>query len=107
MCLGDLWFPGQLGLPEDLSRWLEILSAVEQDGADNDRVRAHDLLVVVGVGCAVWAVVAVDCLACSSVSACVLMQDLASKKTGGKESRLTGVTVIGVCVELSFGNLQV
>jgi hypothetical protein len=61
---GDLWLPRHLGFPEDLGRGLELLAAVEQDGAHDDRVRSHDLLVVVDVRRAVGAVVAVHCLAC-------------------------------------------
>ena len=45
----DLRLPAHLSLAEDLSRGLELHAAVEEDGADNDGVRAHDLLVVVCV----------------------------------------------------------
>lgn len=57
-----LGLPGEAILAEDLSRDLEVLGALQQAGADDDLV-AQDGLVVVDVGGAVGAVVAVDVLA--------------------------------------------
>ena len=54
-----LRLPGETVLAEDLGRDLEILGALQQAGADDDLV-AEDGLVVVHVGGAVGAVVAVD-----------------------------------------------
>jgi hypothetical protein len=62
--LSDFRLPCQLGLAEDFSRWLELLAAIEQDGAQYDGVWAHDLLVMVDVTGAIGAVVAVDCFSC-------------------------------------------
>lgn len=60
---GNLLLPGQLGLAEDLSGRLELFALVQQAGAQNDLVVAQGGLVVVGVGGAVGAVVAVHRLA--------------------------------------------
>lgn len=57
-----LRLPGQTILAEDLRRDLEVLGALQQAGADNDLV-AQDGLMVVHVGGAVGAVVAMDGLA--------------------------------------------
>lgn len=63
MNLGDGLLPRHHGLAVDLGRGLERLAVVEQHGAGDDGVRAHDLLVMVRVRRAVGAVVAVDRLA--------------------------------------------
>lgn len=62
--LSNLLFPRHLVLAEDLSRDWQLLATVEQNGAKHNRVRTHGLLVVVDVGGALRAVVAVDSLAC-------------------------------------------
>lgn len=51
--------PPELSLREDLASRLHSLSAVEEDGPDDDSI-AHDGLVVVDVRGAGWAEVAVD-----------------------------------------------
>ena len=56
----NLLLPRHADLPIDLSTELQVLSIVEQDGANDVLVIAHDGLVVVDVGGAVAAVVAVD-----------------------------------------------
>lgn len=62
----NLLLPRHLGLAVNLRAGLEVLAlAAEEHGARNDGVGAHDLLVVVDVGRAVGAVVAVHGLACS------------------------------------------
>ena len=63
----NLLLPRQSILAVNLCGRLQILAALEQGGADDD-LGAEDGLVVVGVGGAVGAVVAVDVLACSVVS---------------------------------------
>lgn len=55
----QLRLPSQTVFSEDLSAELEVLGALQEGGAHDDFV-AHDGLVVVGVGGAVRAVVAVD-----------------------------------------------
>lgn len=57
--------PQEAILDVQLSRNLEVTVAVKEDGAHNDFVRSHGCLVVVGVGSAVGAVVAVYCVACT------------------------------------------
>ena len=59
----QLRLPPQPILAEDLSGNGPLLAAVEESGADDDLVVAHDGLVVVDVGGAVGAVVAVDWVA--------------------------------------------
>jgi hypothetical protein len=61
--LRTLRLPRHLGLPVNLSQRLEVLPAIDQHSPQDDRIGAHDLLVVVGVGSAVGAIVAVDGLA--------------------------------------------
>ena len=61
--LRNLRLPAHLGLAEDLSSRLQVLASVEEDGTDDDLI-AHDGLVVVDMGGAIGAVVAVDRLAC-------------------------------------------
>lgn len=51
MRLRNLRLPRHLGLAEDLSGRLERHAPVEEDGADDDGVRAHYFLVVVCVRC--------------------------------------------------------
>ena len=46
-----------LRLAIDLSSGLELLAIVKENGPDDDGVRAHDLLMVIDVRRAVWAVV--------------------------------------------------
>lgn len=58
--LGNLLLPVHLLLAVDLGTRLEALALVEQDGADDDLVGTHDVLVVVWVGGAGLAEVAVD-----------------------------------------------
>ena len=41
-----LGLPVHLGLAEDLGGWLELHAVVEEDGADDNSVRAHNFLVV-------------------------------------------------------------
>ena len=67
----QLWLPAQPILAEDLSNDWELLAALEQASADND-LGAENGLVVVDVGGAVGAVVAVYWLACGAgrVSKC-------------------------------------
>lgn len=60
---GDLLLPSQLGLAEDLGGRLEALALVQETSAQDDLVVAKSSLVVVGVGGAVGAVVAVHRLA--------------------------------------------
>lgn len=60
--LSQLWLPAQPILAEDLSNYWELLAALEQASADND-LGAENSLVVVDVGGAVGAVVAVYWLA--------------------------------------------
>jgi len=55
----NLLLPVHLRLAVDLSVGFPVLASVEEDGADDD-FRAHDGLVVVDMGGAVGAVVAVD-----------------------------------------------
>lgn len=57
--------PREAILAVQLSRNLEVTVAVKEDCAHNDFVRSHGCLVVVGVGSAVGAVVAVYCVACT------------------------------------------
>ena len=59
----DLLLPWRPILSENLRGGLQILAARKQRGADDD-FRAEDGLVVVDVGGAVGAVVAVDILSC-------------------------------------------
>lgn len=62
--LRNLLLPLQLGLAIDFGADVEILAAFrQQGGTEDDGVWAHDLLMVVDVGGAVWAIVAVDRLA--------------------------------------------
>ena len=67
----QLWLPAQPVLAEDLGSDWELLAALEQASADND-LGAENGLVVVDVGGAVGAVVAVYWLACGGgrVSKC-------------------------------------
>lgn len=57
--------PREAILAVQLSRNLEVTVVVKEDCAHNDFVRSHRCLVVVGVGSAVGAVVAVYCVACT------------------------------------------
>ena len=57
--IGHLLLPGQTILAEELGRDLEIFAAYQQARANDDLVVAHGRLVMVGVGGAVGAVVAV------------------------------------------------
>lgn len=62
--MGNLLLPTHLRFPVDLSSWLEFLSVLpEKDGTSNDGVVSHDRLMVVNVGSAARAVVAVYCFA--------------------------------------------
>ena len=58
--LRTLRLPRHLRLPIDLRQRLEVLPAIHENGAEDNRIGTHDLLLVVGVRCAVGAVVAVD-----------------------------------------------
>lgn len=67
--LGNFGLPAELVLAVDLGGDRELLAGVGRDaGAGDDGVRAHNLLVVVDVGGAVRAVVAVDGVACGCYS---------------------------------------
>lgn len=57
--------PREAILAVQLSRNLEVTVTVKEDCAHNDFVGSHGCLVVVGVGSAVGAVVAVYCVACT------------------------------------------
>lgn len=57
--------PREAILAVQLSRNLEVTVAGKEDCANNDFVKSHGCLVVVGVGSAVGAVVAVYCVACT------------------------------------------
>lgn len=63
--MGNLFLPAHLGLSVDLSSRLKLLALLtEKDGSGNDSIISHDGLVVVHVGGAARAVVAVYCFAC-------------------------------------------
>jgi hypothetical protein len=68
-CLSYLLLPWQTSLFIDLSTWVDLLSIVEEDDADNNLV-AHDSLVAIHMGCAVGPVVAVYSLVWKMVSKC-------------------------------------
>ena len=59
----NLRLPRHLSLAPDLGSRLPLLRAVEEDGSDHE-LGAHDSLMVVDVGGAVGAIVAIDILAC-------------------------------------------
>lgn len=59
----NLLLPSEPVLAENLSADWEALATLEQDGANNDGVWPHDLLIMVDVTSAVSAEVAVDTLA--------------------------------------------
>lgn len=61
--LRNLRLPAHLRLAKDLSSGLQIFAAIKEHGT-HDELVAHDGLVVVDMGSAVGAVVAVDRLAC-------------------------------------------
>ena len=60
----DLRLPFQTVFTVDLGCDLEVFGALQQAGS-HDNVVAHDGLVVVGMGSAVGAVVAVDGVSCA------------------------------------------
>lgn len=57
--------PREAILAVQLSRNLEVTVAVKEDRAHDDFVGSHGCLVVVGVGSAVGAVIAVYCVTCA------------------------------------------
>ena len=67
-----LFLPRRPILAENFRRRLQVFPALEQRGADDD-FGAEDGLVVVDVGGAVGAVVAVDVLSCSKGSVGLLL----------------------------------
>jgi len=94
--VGDLLLPAHLVLTEDLGGDLEVLATLWQEtSAEDDGVVTHDCnwvsqscigillvlkltgLVVVDVGGAVWAVVAVDVLAFEVLARDSIFEDLA------------------------------
>ena len=62
--MGNLGLPSQPILAVDLDRDLEALGALQQAGSHDNQIVAHDSLMVVRVGGAVRAVVAVNGLSC-------------------------------------------
>jgi hypothetical protein len=83
----NLLLPAHARLAEDLCVRGELVAAVEQDGANDNRVRAHDLLVVVRVCGAVGAEVAVDLLARVAGVGVVLLEKSVSLKVRGNWNR--------------------
>jgi len=104
MC--HLRLPGETILAEDLRSDLEILGALEQAGTDHDLV-TEDGLVVVHVGGAIGAVVAVDRLAWEEVSELLGQADMAGETMGlrlgsveerGKRKRGDNEKRVGRCL---------
>ena len=98
--LRALRLPRHLGLAVNLSSWLEVLSALEKDGAHDDRVWAHDLLVVICVRGAVGAIVAVDGFAAVAF-VCVGLETALGDLEGGLGDDL--VQGIGAAAEVFAG----
>lgn len=74
----NLLFPSESILAEDLSRRLEVLSAIKEDGSDHNFI-SHHSLVMIDVRGAVGTVIAIDWLsrvAIVSVRLCFTLRDL-------------------------------
>jgi len=65
---GHFLLPGHLSLAEDLSANFEVITTLLKEGGPrNDGIWTHNLLMVIDVTCAMWAVIAVHCLAGVSI----------------------------------------
>ena len=112
----DLRLPGQFLLAVDLGgRLAPLVAALEQRGAHDDGVGAHDVLVVVGVRGAGRAEVAVGCVACleGGVSGGEMALELCggAEEGRGGEGRMGGgctrVALVGVFAQLALCHFEV
>lgn len=104
----DLLLPAQAVLSEDLGGGLEGFAALGQEtGSQDDLVVAEGGLVVVDVGRAVGAVVAVDGVACVCSASVFrlstypgdVMKGEGGKKDGCGENKLTRIALVGVALQ--------